>query len=497
MDPAGGQLVASDLFRLTVTEAEAALASGEASSVELTRSVLDRIAAVDARTGAYLLVTADAALAQAQAADTRRARGGAGPLLGIPLAIKDVLCTEGVATTCASRILEGFVPPYDATVVACLKDAGAVLVGKTNMDEFAMGSSNENSGFHPVRNPWDLSKVPGGSSGGSAAAVAADECLAALGSDTGGSVRQPAALCGCVGLKPTYGRVSRYGLVAFASSLDQVGPLTKSVRDAAVMLSAIAGHDARDATSLPEPVPDYAAALDGIVEGMRVGVAPEYFGEGIDDGVTSAVRDAIGVLEANGAELREITLPHTEYALPVYYVIAPSEASANLARYNGVKYGLSDPQAVDVDEMMATVRARGFGAEVKRRIMLGTFALSSGYYDAYYLRAQKIRTLIKQDFDTAFASVDVIAAPTSPTTAFDLGGRVADPLAMYRADVLTLPASLAGLPAISVPCGFVDGLPVGLQLIAPPLQEARLLRVADAYERLRPKSPAPLQAVEA
>ncbi len=489
--------MADDLFRLTVTEADAVLAAGDISSVDLTRSVLDRIDAVDGRTGAYLLVTADAALAQARAADARRAGGDVGPLVGIPLAIKDVLCTEGIATTCASRILEGFVPPYDATVVERLKAAGAVLVGKTNMDEFAMGSSNENSAYHPVRNPWDLSKVPGGSSGGSAAAVAANECLAALGSDTGGSVRQPAALCGCVGLKPTYGRVSRYGLVAFASSLDQVGPLTKSVRDAAVLLMAISGHDPRDATSLPELVPDYAAELDGSVEGLRIGVPAEYFGEGIDPGVGAAVQDAIGVLEANGAELRELTLPHTEYALPVYYVIAPSEASANLARYNGVKYGLSDPQAVDVDEMMATVRAQGFGTEVKRRIMLGTFALSSGYYDAYYLRAQKIRTLIKQDFDTAFESVDVIAAPTSPTTAFDQGDRTADPLAMYRADLLTLPASLAGLPAISVPCGFVDGLPVGLQLIAPPLQEARLLRVADAYERLRAKSAKPLQAVEA
>ena len=489
--------MADELFRLTVSEAEGSLTAGDISSVDLTRSVLDRIDVVDARTGAYLLVTADAALAQAQTADARRARGDAAPLLGIPLAIKDVLCTEGVATTCASRILEGFVPPYDATVVARLKAAGAVLVGKTNMDEFAMGSSNENSAFHPVRNPWDLSKVPGGSSGGSAAAVAAHECLAALGSDTGGSVRQPAALCGCVGLKPTYGRVSRYGLVAFASSLDQVGPLTKSVRDAALLLTAIAGHDARDATSLPEPVPDYVAELDGDVEGLRIGVPAEYFGEGIDPGVGTAVREAIGVLEANGAETREIRLPHTEYALPVYYVIAPSEASANLARYNGVKYGLSDPQAVDVDEMMASVRAQGFGTEVKRRIMLGTFALSSGYYDAYYLRAQKIRTLIKRDFDAAFDSVDVIAAPTSPTTAFDLGDRTANPLAMYRADLLTLPASLAGLPAISMPCGFVDGLPVGLQLITPPLEETRLLRAADAYERLRPRSPVPLQAVEA
>ncbi len=486
-----------ELFRLTITEAQRRLEAGEISSVELTRSVLDRIDAVDQRTGAYLLVTADAALEQAKAADGRRSQGETGPLLGAPIAVKDVLCTAGVATTCASRILEGFVPPYDATVVASLKSAGAVLVGKTNMDEFAMGSSNENSAFHPVRNPWDLTKVPGGSSGGSAAAVAADECLAALGSDTGGSVRQPAALCGCVGLKPTYGRVSRYGLVAFASSLDQVGPLTKSVSDAAVMLGAIAGHDGRDSTSVPEPVPTYVDALDGRVDGLRIGVAEEYFGEGVDARVRTAIDDAIAALIAGGALRREITLPHTEYALPVYYVIAPSEASANLARYNGVKYGLSDPQAVDVDEMMSSIRAQGFGDEVRRRIMLGTFALSSGYYDAYYLRAQKVRTLIKQDFDTAFESVDVIAAPTSPTTAFDLGARTADPLTMYRSDVLTLPASLAGLPGISVPCGFVDGLPVGLQLIAPPFQEGRLLRVADAYERLRHETQAPVAAVEA
>ena len=486
-----------ELFRLTVTEAQRRLEAGEISSVDLTRSVLDRIDAVDKHTGAYLLVTADAALEQAEAADRRRSQGGTGPLLGAPVAVKDVLCTAGVATTCASRILEGFVPPYDATAVASLKSAGAVLVGKTNMDEFAMGSSNENSAFHPVRNPWDLTKVPGGSSGGSAAAVAADECLAALGSDTGGSVRQPAALCGCVGLKPTYGRVSRYGLIALASSLDQVGPLTKSVSDAAIMLGAIAGHDPRDSTSIPEPVPMYVDALDGRVDGLRIGVAEEYFGEGVDAGVRTAIDAAIAALIAGGAVRREITLPHTEYALPVYYVIAPSEASANLARYNGVKYGLSDPQAVDVDEMMSSIRAQGFGDEVKRRIMLGTFALSSGYYDAYYLRAQKVRTLIKQDFDTAFESVDIIAAPTSPATAFDLGARTADPLAMYRSDVLTLPASLAGLPGISVPCGFVDGLPVGLQLIAPPFQEERLLRVADVYERMRDDTQAPVVVVEA
>ena len=486
-----------ELFRLTIANAGCLLGAGEISSVELTRSVLDRIDAVDERVGAYLLVNAEVALEQAEAADKGRSEGNSGPLLGVPIAVKDVLCTAGIPTTCASRILEGFVPPYDATVVTALKGAGAVLVGKTNMDEFAMGSSNENSAFYPVRNPWDLSKVPGGSSGGSAAAVAADECLAALGSDTGGSVRQPAALCGCVGLKPTYGRVSRYGLIAFASSLDQVGLLTKTVGDAALLLEMIAGHDAQDSTSLPEPVSRYADGLNGNVDGLRIGVVKEYFGEGVDVGVRLAIEKAITVLESAGAEQRAITLPHTEYALPVYYVIAPSEASANLARYNGVKYGLSDPEAVDVDNMMSSVRGRGFGDEVKRRIMLGTFALSSGYYDAYYLRAQKVRTLIKQDFVAAFESVDVIAAPTSPTTAFELGARTADPLAMYRSDTLTLPASLAGLPSISVPCGFTEGLPVGLQLIAPPLQEARLLRVADAYERMHDEVHVPVKAVDA
>ncbi len=490
--------MADELYRLTIHAAAEGLARGDFSSLELTQSVLDRIEEKDDQVGAYLEVTSDLALEQAENADRRRADDGGSSLLGIPLAIKDVLCTEGVPTTCASRILEGFVPPFDATAVRRLKEVGAVMVGKANMDEFAMGSSNENSAYKPVRNPWDFARVPGGSSGGSAAAVAADECLGALGTDTGGSVRQPAALCGCVGLKPTYGRVSRYGLVAFASSLDQIGTLTKDVTDAALLLSVIAGHDVLDSTSVDRAVDDYAAGLNGEASGgsLRVGIPAEYFGSGLDAGVGEAVRTALDAIATTGATLADVSLPHTDYALPTYYVIAPSEASANLARYNGVKYGLSDPDATDVDDMMSDVRGRGFGPEVKRRIMLGTFALSSGYYDAYYLRAQKVRTLIKQDFDRAFEEVDVIAAPTSPTVAFELGARVNDPLAMYGSDVLTLPASLAGLPSISVPCGFVDGMPVGLQLIAPPFAEDRLLQTAFEFERVRDDSHVPQKAVD-
>ena len=486
-----------ELHRLTLHAAANGLHRGHFSSVELTQALLDRIQSVDDQVGAYLTVTADLALEQADAADARRATGDDGPLLGLPIALKDVLSTAGVETTCASRILEGFIPPYDATAVSRLKAAGAVMLGKTNMDEFAMGSSNEHSAYKPVRNPWNLDKVPGGSSGGSAAAVAADECLAALGSDTGGSVRQPAALCGCVGLKPTYGRISRFGLIAFASSLDQIGVLTKGVTDAALLLGALSGHDPRDSTSADEPVPDYSAELNADIGGLRVGVAPEYFGEGLDPQVGESVRAAIDALLNVGVSEREISLPHTDYALPTYYVIAPSEASANLARYNGVKYGLSDPQATDVDEMMARIRGQGFGSEVKRRIMIGTFALSSGYYDAYYIRAQKVRTLIKSDFETAFQDVDVIAAPAVPAPAFDLGAKLDDPVAMYQSDIMTLPASLAGLPCMSIPCGFVDGLPVGLQLIAPPFAEARLLQVARAYERARGNLAAPVKAIDA
>ena len=475
----------SDLGLHTVTlhEARTRLASREITSVALTEAVLERISEMDERVKAYLVLTPERALAQARAADEARAAGRDGDLLGIPLAIKDVLCTEGIATTAGSRILEGFLPPYDATVVGRLKEAGAVILGKTNTDEFAMGSSTENSAYFTTHNPWDLSRVPGGSSGGSAAAVAADECVAALGSDTGGSVRQPAALCGVVGLKPTYGRVSRYGLIAFASSLDQVGVLTKDTRDAAMLLKAIAGRDPRDSTSVDHPVPDYAEALTGEVRGMRVGVPGEYFIEGLQAEVENAVRAAVDALAALGAEVREVSLPHTEYALPVYYLIAPAEASANLARYDGVRYGLRE-DSESLHGMYRTTRGQGFGPEVKRRIMLGTYALSAGYYDAYYLRAQKARTLIKADFDAAFDEVDVILGPTSPTTAFPIGERVEDPLQMYLSDVFTLSMNLAGVCGVSLPCGFDgQGLPIGLQVTGPAFGEEQVLRVAHAYEQ--------------
>jgi aspartyl-tRNA(Asn)/glutamyl-tRNA(Gln) amidotransferase subunit A len=472
------------LHELTIHEASAKLDAGEISATELTEAVLERILAVDNDVKAYLTLTPQEALEQARHVDARRAAGAKGPLLGIPLAIKDVLCTKGVTTTCGSRILEDFVPPYDATAVARLKAAGAILLGKTNVDEFAMGSSTENSAFFTTRNPWDLERVPGGSSGGSAAAVAAGECLGALGTDTGGSVRQPAALCGVVGLKPTYGRVSRYGLIAFASSLDQVGVLAKDVTDAGVLLEAIAGHDPRDSTSLDAPVPDYVAALTGEIKGMRVGVPKEYFIAGMQPEVEAAVRAAVDVLVGLGAKVRKVSLPHTDYALPVYYLIAPAEASANLARYDGVRYGLRVDEGDGMIEMYKATRGQGFGPEVKRRIMLGTYALSAGYYDAYYLKAQKARTLIKGDFDAAFKKVDVIVAPTSPTTAFCIGEKVDDPLQMYLSDVFTLSMNLAGICGLSLPCGFDDsGLPIGLQVMGPALGEERVLRVAYAYEQ--------------
>ncbi|MDP6757506.1 MAG: Asp-tRNA(Asn)/Glu-tRNA(Gln) amidotransferase subunit GatA [Chloroflexota bacterium] len=460
-----------------------ALRAGEITSVELTSAVLERVASVEADVGAYLTLMAEEALGQAAAADRRLAAGDAPALCGIPIALKDVLSTAGVRTTCASRILEDFAPPYDATVVKKLQDAGAVVIGKTNMDEFAMGSSNENSAFHPVHNPWRLDRVPGGSSGGSAAAVAADECLLALGSDTGGSIRQPASFCGIVGLKPTYGRVSRYGLVAFASSLDQIGPLAKDVEDAALMLQAIAGHDPKDSTSIDATPPDFAEGLDEGVKGMKIGVPAEYFVDGMEPGVEQVVRAAIERLAGLGAEVVAVSLPHTSYALTTYYIIAPAEASANLARYNGVKYGYADLDATDVDELMMNSRGTGFGDEVKRRIVLGTYALSSGYYDAYYKKAQQVRTLIKRDFDAAFADVDVLVTPTSPTVAFELGAKTQDPLAMYLSDVMTIPANMAGLPGISIPGGFSDGMPVGVQFMAPAMEEARLLRAAYALER--------------
>jgi aspartyl-tRNA(Asn)/glutamyl-tRNA(Gln) amidotransferase subunit A len=428
-------------------------------------------------------VTTDRALAQAAAADARFVSGRPlGLLDGVPLAIKDVLCTRGIRTTCSSKILENFVPPYDATVVAKLLDAGAVILGKLNMDEFAMGSSTENSAFFTTRNPWDLARVPGGSSGGAAAAIAADLAAATLGTDTGGSIRQPAAFCGRVGLKPTYGRVSRYGLVAFASSLDQVGPFGKDVRDAALVLQAIAGHDSMDSTSVDVGVPDYAAELEGGVKGLRIGIPAEYFIEGLDPEVEAAVRAAIDTLRGLGAKMESVSLPHTEYGLAAYYVIAPAEASSNLARYDGVKYGLRVPGARDLIDMYSRTRGAGFGAEVKRRVMLGTYALSAGYYDAYYGKALRVRTLVQRDFQQAFERVDVIVAPTTPGVAFKMGERE-DPLQMYLNDVFTIPVNLAGLPGVSIPAGFTQtGLPIGLQIIGKAFDEATVLRVARAYE---------------
>ena len=471
------------LYDLTIHEAHRLLASREISSRELTQAALDRIAEVDERVHAFLRVTADEALRAADAADGRIKSRDATPLTGIPVALKDVLCTEGVVTTCGSRMLESFVPPYDATVVRRLREAGAVSVGKTNMDEFAMGSSTENSAYGPTRNPWDLDRVPGGSSGGSSAALAAGECLFSLGSDTGGSIRQPAALCGIAGLKPTYGRVSRYGLVAFASSLDQIGPFTWDVEDAALVMNVIAGHDPCDSTSVPAPVPDYTRALTGDLRGLRVGVPMEYFVEGMEQGVRDAVRHAVNQLIGLGATVDwEISLPSTEAALAVYYVIAPSEASANLARYDGVKYGYADQSGSSMWENMELTRRHGFGDEVKRRIMLGTYALSAGYYDAYYLKAQQVRTLIRREFDAAFERCDVLVTPTAPGVAFRIGEKTADPVAMYLNDVFTLPVNIAGLPGLSVPCGLVDGLPVGLQLIGRPFDEETLLRAGHAYQ---------------
>ncbi|MSQ23861.1 MAG: Asp-tRNA(Asn)/Glu-tRNA(Gln) amidotransferase subunit GatA [Chloroflexi bacterium] len=471
-----------ELYELSIHEALAALDRKEISSLDLTEAYLTRIERIDPSVQAYLTVTADQARAAARQADLRRAEGHAQPLLGIPIALKDIFCTRGIETTCGSRILKGFIPPYDATVAERLSEAGAVLLGKTNMDEFAMGSSTENSAFMPTHNPWDLGRVPGGSSGGSAAAVSAGLAAASLGTDTGGSIRQPASLCGVVGIKPTYGRVSRYGVIAFASSLDQVGPFARTVPDCALMLRVIAGHDPRDATSLPDPVPDYSSLPPGSLRGIRVGVPDEYFVSGMEPGVENGVRRAIDTLIELGAQVDTVSLPHTQYALAAYYLIAPAEASANLARYDSVKYGYRAPNPTSVLDSYQRTRGEGFGPEVKRRIMLGTYALSAGYYDAYYLKAQKVRTLIKADFDQAFARFDVLVAPTSPTVAFPLGSKTQDPLSMYLSDVCTLPVNLAGLPGMSIPCGLSDGLPVGLQLIGPPLGEEMLFRVARAYE---------------
>ncbi len=473
----------ADLTALSIHRAGQGMRAGEFSSLELTQAYLDRIAALDGRIGAYLTVTGEQALEAARAADARRAAGEDGPLLGIPVAYKDVICTQGVETTCGSRILKGYRPPYTATAVERLAQSGAVMLGKLNMDEFAMGSSTENSAYQITRNPWDTDRVPGGSSGGSAAAVAAHLAGAALGSDTGGSIRQPAALCGVVGLKPTYGLVSRYGLVAFASSLDQIGPFTRTVADAALVLGAMAGHDPLDSTSSPMPVPDFSAALQPAVRGLRIGVPEEYFIAGIQPAVEQAVRDAIAVLAGMGAQVVPVSLPHTDMALPVYYLIAPAEASANLARFDGIRYG-PRREGGQMWETYRRTKGEGFGPEVKRRIMLGTYALSAGYYDAYYLKAQKVRTLIRQDFDRAFAQVDVIACPVSPTTAFRIGERTEDPLQMYLSDVFTLAVNLAGICGMSVPCGFDEqGLPIGLQLIGPAFGEERVLQVGYAYEQ--------------
>lgn len=474
----------SELYKMTIDEAGKLLRQGKLSSVELTRAHLERIRAVDDKVKAFLLVTDDLALKQAEEAD-RRLRSGENvtPLTGIPLAIKDAICTKDITTTAGSRMLEHFKPPFNATVMERLNAAGAVMLGKTNMDEFAMGSSTEHSAFFPTHNPWDLERTPGGSSGGSAAAVAAGMAMGALGSDTGGSIRQPGALCNIVGLKPTYGRVSRFGLIAFASSLDQIGPFTRSARDAALMMQVLSGVDPRDATSSPEAVGDYAAALNSDIKGLRIGVPQEYWVEGTQPGVVQQVRADIEKLRELGAVVDEVSLPHTRYGVAAYYIVAPAEASANLSRYDGVKYGYSYRDTDDMWEALEKTREHGFGPEVKRRIMLGTYALSSGYYDAYYKQAEKVRALITRDFTEAFAKFDVLASPTCPSVAFRLGA-ISDPYEMYLQDVFTIPANLAGICGVSIPGGFSNGLPVGLQLLGNFLAEDKILRVADAFQRV-------------
>lgn len=481
------------LHKLSIHELREMLDGRQVSAVELTRDVLQRIEKVEDRVKAYITLDPEGALMQAEAADKERKEGTGGLLCGIPLSIKDVLCTDGMRTTCGSRILENFVPPYDATSIVKLKQAGAVLLGKVAMDEFAMGSTSENCAFGPPRNPWQTEYICGGSSGGSAASVAADECIASLGTDTGGSIRQPASHCGVVGLKPTYGRVSRYGLVAFASSLDQIGPLTKDVTDCALMMNVISGYDAKDSTSVAQAVPDYRDALAEGLRGMRVGIPKEYFIKGLDPEVEKAVRQGINVLREAGAEIVEVSLPHTEYCVAVYYIVAPAEASSNLARYDGVRYGFRDKSSDTLLDMYKNSRSLGFGPEVKRRIIIGTYALSSGYYDAYYKKASQVRTLITEDFKKVFAVCDVLASPVTPTPAWRLAEKIDDPLSVYLSDILTISANLAGIPGISVPCGFSSaGLPIGLQMQASHFQEEKLLQVAYNLEqrlnisRLRP-----------
>ena len=472
------------MHNLSVAEIAAALSRREVSSEELTRHFLGRIARLDGQLNSFVTVTEEQALRQAREADRRRAAGEGGPLTGVPMAHKDIFCTLGVRTSCGSRMLDPFVAPYDATVVERVAAAGMVMLGKTNMDEFAMGSSSETSFYGPVRNPWDPGRVPGGSSGGSAAAVAARLAPVATGTDTGGSIRQPAALTGLTGLKPTYGRVSRYGMVAFASSLDQGGPFARSAEDAAWLLSAMAGFDPRDSTSLDRPVDDYLAALDAPLEGLRVGLPKEYFGEGLDPRVGAVVEAAVRELEGLGARVREVSLPNSSLAVPVYYVVAPAECSSNLSRFDGVRYGHRCAEPKGLEDLYKRSRSEGFGAEVKRRIMIGTYALSAGYYDAYYLKAQQVRRLIADDFRRAFAEVDVLVGPTSPSTAFRLGEKTSDPVQMYLSDIYTIAVNLAGLPAIALPAGLVDGLPVGLQVIGDYFSEARLLNVGHRYQQL-------------
>lgn len=471
------------LYNLDIKDTLLLLQKGKISPVELIDEIFERIESVEGRVRAFVTLNREGASLQAKAAENGIKKGDKKRLLGIPIAIKDNICTDGITTTCSSRILENFIPPYESTVTSRLIKEGYVLIGKTNLDEFAMGSSTENSGFFVTHNPWDLERVPGGSSGGSAAAVCADECIAALGSDTGGSIRQPASFCGVVGLKPTYGRVSRYGLIAFASSLDQIGPITKDVEDSAIMLNIISGYDPMDSTSVSLSVPNFTAVLGQDIKGLRVGVPREYFIEGIETEVEKSVKDAIKVLESLGAIPVEISLPHTEYAVATYYILATSEASSNLARYDGVKYGLR-VEGKNLLDMYMKTRQEGFGPEVKRRIILGTYALSSGYYEAYYKKAQQVRTLIRNDFESAFNHVDVIVTPTSPTTAFKIGEKATDPLQMYLSDIFTIPVNLAGVPAISIPCGFSsEHLPIGLQIIGRHFDEEAILRVAYAYEQ--------------
>lgn len=471
-------------YELSIAQARKELDSGTLSSRELTTSCLERIQAVDDKIKSFYLVTAEEALQQADAADKAIAKGGVAPLCGIPLAIKDLLCTKGITTTCGSKILENFVPPYDATVIEKLKKEGAVLLGKASMDEFAMGSTSENSAFAVPDNPWKADYVAGGSSGGSASSVSAMECLASLGSDTGGSIRQPASLCGVVGIKPTYGRVSRYGLVAFASSLDQIGPLSRDVTDAAIMMNAISGYDPRDSTSVKEDVPDFTASLSEGMEGMKVGVPAEYFAEGLDADVAKVVENGIQIFRDAGAEIVDVTLPHTDYCVAVYYLIAPAEASSNLARYDGVAYGYRTKDPSSLADMYKRTRSEAFGDEVKRRILIGTYALSSGYYDAYYKKASQVRTLILQDFQKAYESCDLLISPVTPTPAWKKGAHAGDPLALYLSDILTLSANLAGIPGISVPGGFSsDGLPIGIQLQSSHFREDILFKAAYNLER--------------